>query len=129
MDWLNGFFKEAAQEPPDPTRARKQFELYLKADPKLRGLMIWDRNGIQVSMAGYAGPTPNGIRIGPVYTPPEKRNKGYASSLTAKLSQELLNMGYKYCFLFTDLMNQTSNHIYQQIGYNPVCDVDRFDFK
>ena len=129
MDWLNGFFKEAAHESLDPTRARKQFELYLKADPKLRGLMIWEKKGVPVSMAGYAGPTPNGIRVGPVYTPPEKRNKGYASSLTARLSQELLNMGFKFCFLFTDLMNPTSNHIYQQIGYNPVCDVDRFDFK
>src|SRR5439155_12731741 len=25
------------------------------------------------------------------------------------------------CFLFTDAANPTSNHIYQQIGYEPVC--------
>lgn len=128
-DWLNGFYREAVQESPDPDRARKQVELYLKADPKLRGLMIWEKNGIPVSMAGYAGPTPNGIRVGAVYTPPEQRKKGYASAVTAGLSQHLLDMGFRFCFLFTDLLNPTSNHIYQQIGYKPVCDVDRYDFQ
>ncbi len=128
-DWLNGFYREAVQESPDPARARKQVELYLKADPKLRGLMIWEKNGIQVSMAGYAGPTLNGIRVGVVYTPPEQRKRGFASAVTAGLSQHLLDMGFKFCFLFTDLLNPTSNYIYQQIGYKPVCDVDRYDFK
>ena len=128
-DWLNGFYRETVQESPDPARARKQVELYLKADPKLRGLMIWEKNGIPVSMAGYAGPTLNGIRVGAVYTPPEQRKKGFASAVTAGLSQHLLDMGFKFCFLFTDLLNPTSNYIYQQIGYKPVCDVDRYDFK
>jgi len=128
-DWLNGFYREVVQESPDPARARKQVELYLKADPKLRGLMIWEKNGIPVSMAGYAGPTLNGIRIGAVYTPPEQRKRGFASAVTAGLSQHLLDMGFNFCFLFTDLLNPTSNYIYQQIGYKPVCDVDRYDFK
>ena len=91
--------------------------------------MIWEKKGIPVSMAGYAGPTPNGIRIGAVYTPPEQRKKGYASAVTGGLSQHMLDLGYRFCFLFTDLLNPTSNHIYQQIGYKPVCDVDRYVFK
>ena len=128
-DWLSGFYRDTMQEPIDPARARKQVELYLKADPKFRGLMIWEKNGIPVSMAGYAGPTPNGIRVGAVYTPPEQRKRGFASAVTAGLSQYLMDMGFKFCFLFTDLLNPTSNHIYQQIGYKPVCDVDRYDFK
>ncbi len=33
-----------------------------------------------------------------------------------------------HCFLFTDLGNPTSNHIYQDIGYRPVCDVDEYKF-
>lgn len=28
-----------------------------------------------------------------------------------------------FCFLFTDLNNPTSNRIYQEIGYRPVCDL------
>ena len=79
-----------------------------------------------MSLAVSKGPTPNGIRIGPVYTPPEQRGHGYASACTATLSQMMLDSGYRYCFLFTDLSNPTSNSIYQKIGYRPVIDIDRY---
>jgi predicted GNAT family acetyltransferase len=83
---------------------------------------------LQVSFAGCTGPTQNGLRIGPVYTPPEQRKRGYASALVAALSQAILDEGRSFCFLFTDLANPTSNHIYQEIGYAPVIDVDEFIF-
>jgi len=129
MDWFDGFYREALQESQGPAKVRRQVDLYMREDSKLRGLMIWEKRGIPVSMACYAGPTPNGIRIGAVYTPPEQRKQGYATAVTAGLSQHLLDMGYQFSILFTDLLNPTSNHIYQQIGYKPVCDVDRYDFK
>lgn len=127
-NWFAGFHVEALQEEPDLKRIRKLLKAYLSADPKVRGLMTWEVEGQPVSMAGYAGPTPNGIRIGTVYTPPEQREKGYASALTARISQHLLDLGFGFCFLFTDLLNPTSNHIYRQIGYRPVCEVDRYHF-
>jgi predicted GNAT family acetyltransferase len=127
-DWFVGFHREALKEEPDLKRIKKLVNAYLSAEPHLRGLMIWEIAGQPVSMAGYAGPTPNGIRIGAVYTPPGMRKQGYASALTARLSQFLLDQGYRFCFLFTDLLNPTSNHIYQQIGYQPVCDVNRYMF-
>jgi predicted GNAT family acetyltransferase len=79
-------------------------------------------------LAGAARPTVNGIAIGPVYTPPQFRGKGYASSLVAKLSQHLLDQGRTFCTLFTDLANPTSNRIYQNIGYRPVCDYTVYRF-
>jgi predicted GNAT family acetyltransferase len=91
------------------------------------GLVFWE-DGEAVCIAGYGGPTPNGIRIGPVYTPPELRRRGYASALTAVLTQQLLDDGRRFCFLFTDLANPTSNSIYQRIGYRPVTDVDQWGF-
>lgn len=75
-----------------------------------------------VSLVGFGGPTPNGIRIGPVYTPPEHRGHGYASILTARVSQLQLDRGRHFCFLYTDLANPTSNAIYKRIGYERVCD-------
>jgi hypothetical protein len=63
-----------------------------------------------------------------VYTPPEFRGRGYASNLVAHLSQELLDEGRKFCFLFTDLANPVSNSIYQKIGYRPVSDSERWEF-
>ena len=80
-------------------------------------------------MCGVGGPTPNGIRIGPVYTPPEFRGRGYASACVAAASQLQLDAGRRFCFLFADLSNPTSNHIYQEIGYEPVGDVDRYVFE
>jgi predicted GNAT family acetyltransferase len=73
-------------------------------------------------MTGYGGPTPGGIRIGPVYTPPEHRRRGYATILVAELSRWLLGRGHRACFLYTDLANPTSNSIYGKIGYRRVCD-------
>jgi hypothetical protein len=71
---------------------------------------------------------PNGIRIGPVYTPPELRRRGYASAVTAATSQAELDKGRRFIFLFTDLANPTANKIYQAIGYEPVIDVDQLTF-
>jgi hypothetical protein len=91
------------------------------------GLVVW-WDGPAVSMAGFGGPTPNGIRVGPVYTPPELRGRGYASACTAALTKRLLDEARRFVFLFTDLANPTSNSIYQKIGYRPVCDVDQYRF-
>lgn len=127
-EWYEGFQRDTSNEKPDQAHIQKQVSAYLTAQPRQRGLMIWEVDGKPVSMAGYAGPTPNGIRIGAVYTPPDQRKHGYASAATAGLSQHLLEQGNLFCFLFTDLLNPISNHIYQQIGYRPVCDVDRYLF-
>ncbi len=89
---------------------------------------VWEDEGEPVSFAGASGATPNGIRIGPVYTPPERRGRGYASSLTAAATQDQLDRGRRFVFLFTDLSNPTSNKIYQAIGYEPVCNVDMYRF-
>ncbi|MFV9505878.1 MAG: GNAT family N-acetyltransferase [Oscillochloridaceae bacterium umkhey_bin13] len=93
-----------------------------------RYLALWE-DGEPVALAGATGPTPNGIRIGAVYTPPERRRRGYASALVANLSQAQLAAGKRFCFLFTDLSNPTSNHIYQAIGYEPVVDVVELVFR
>jgi predicted GNAT family acetyltransferase len=97
------------------------------------GFLLWDDGGETVSLAGWGGPTPNGIRIGPVYTPPELRGHGYATAVTAELSQRLLDGrlfdgGRSFCFLYTDLANPTSNAIYERIGYRLVAEASEMVF-
>jgi predicted GNAT family acetyltransferase len=126
--WIAAFSAEALgeREHIDPP---SWVEEALSAPASARGLYLWeDAAGQPVAFAGYTGPTPHGMRIGPVYTPPERRGHGYASALTAAVSQMLLDGGRQFCFLFTNLANPTSNKIYQQIGYRSVCDVDMWRF-
>jgi predicted GNAT family acetyltransferase len=91
-------------------------------------LYIWKDQDF-VSMAKKTRPTKNGIVLSLVYTPPVFRNKGYASSCVASLSQLLLDEGYKFCSLYTDLSNPTSNDIYSKIGYHPIQDSIMYRFR
>ncbi len=61
-------------------------------------------------------------RVGPVYTPPELRGRGYAGGATAAVSQAVLDAGATEVVLYTDRDNPTSNALYQRLGYRPVED-------
>jgi uncharacterized protein len=124
VTWMNAFFAEAM---PGANDSDAEGFVTRRLTHPDEGLVVWDHDG-PVSLAGFAGPTPNGIRIGPVYTPPELRGRGYASALTAALTQELLASGRRSCLLFTDLANPTSNAIYQRIGYRPLGDLSLWSF-
>jgi predicted GNAT family acetyltransferase len=88
---------------------------------------LWE-DDVPVSMAATTRPTENGISISFVYTPPSLRRKGYATSCVAMLSKELLRTGYKFCTLYADLSNPTSNSIYKNIGFEEVCDSVEYTF-
>jgi RimJ/RimL family protein N-acetyltransferase len=87
-------------------------------DARLRqqGLLVWDDDQ-PVSMIGLNPPVAGVVRIGPVYTPPERRRRGYAGSAVAAGSRRALAGGAARCMLFTDLANPTSNKIYAEVGY------------
>ncbi|HET9624591.1 MAG TPA: GNAT family N-acetyltransferase [Kofleriaceae bacterium] len=123
--WLAAFFAEATPAMPAPDAAALA-DQYLRQVG--RTAHVWEAAGEVVALAGTGGPTPRGIRVGPVYTPPAHRGRGYASNLVAEVSARALAAGRSFCFLFTDLANPTSNHIYQMIGYAPVVDVDQYRF-
>ena len=126
-DWWRAFEQEAHGETEiDEERNRRSLEHRL-ATPG-NGIALWEDGGEPVSLAGFGSPTPNGIRIGPVYTPPTHRGRGYASALTAHVSQAQLDAGRSFCFLYTDLANRTSNKIYVEIGYRHVCDAIQYAF-
>jgi uncharacterized protein len=128
LAWLRAFAAEAI---PDPEEAFERMERNLESrfGGEGGGFWLWQDHGEPVSLSGFSGPTPNGIRIGPVYTPPEHRKHGYATTLVADLSARLLDHGHRACFLYTDLANPTSNRIYVEIGYERVCDAMEFRFR
>jgi predicted GNAT family acetyltransferase len=85
-------------------------------------------DGTPASYAAMSRPAGGVVRIGPVYTPPERRRRGYAGALVAAVSQRALDGGAAHCCLYTDLANPTSNSIYMAVGYRPVADVTAYGF-
>jgi predicted GNAT family acetyltransferase len=128
-DWRMAFTAEAV---PHEATSRDEVESYARqrfaAAPERVGTLIWEVDGQAVSMASYGGPTPNGLRIGAVYTPPEYRRRGYASACTAATCEFILRSGRSFATLYTDVANPTSNRIYQAIGFEPVCDAVQYGF-
>lgn len=119
--WYRQFLIDVGMDPGSFSDAGQRWAT-VSLTTEVRKVYFWEVDGEPVSMIGVTGPTPHGIRIGPVYTPPEWRGQRYASKMTAVTSQQLLDTGRDFCFLYTDLGNPISNKIYQQIGYTPVCD-------
>lgn len=117
-NWLREFRRESLGDLPDGYDAPAELA---QRWPSMR-IWLWTAaDGLPTSMA-FAQPTAHGVaRIGPVYTPPQRRRYGYGSAVTAAASADILDRPSAAC-LFTDLANPTSNSIYARIGYRPVCD-------
>jgi GNAT superfamily N-acetyltransferase len=127
IDWTLAFAAEAIPEDAPHQNAEEFIDRRLASDTG--GYALWDDDGETVSMSGHGGRTPHGIRIGPVYTPPELRRRGYASALVGQQSRRLLEGGLEYCFLYTDLGNPTSNRVYMNVGYELVCESADYAFE
>jgi predicted GNAT family acetyltransferase len=120
VTWMRGFFADVHDDHGNPEQT---VERRLSAGQ----LWLWEDGG-PVSMAAHSLPVESVARIGPVYTPPEHRNRGYASACTAALTAQLLASGHR-CILHTDLGNPTSNSVYQRIGYRAVEEMIRYRFE
>jgi len=84
---------------------------------------IWE-DGIPVSQAVHGRSTPGGAVVNMVYTPPQYRGRGYATSVVAELSGSLLAGGKDFCCLFADSGNPVAQEIYRKLGYYDVYTFD-----
>jgi predicted GNAT family acetyltransferase len=110
--WAYAFHEDAATpEPVNPDKIRARIEL--------GQVWLWEDGGERVSMASRSDPAGGVARVNMVFTPKALRGRGYASALTAYVTQLVLDDG-QVASLYTDLANPTSNKIYQEIGYEKV---------
>ena len=125
VKWRSDFEVEALgfQRAPDegPASVRRMFE-------NRDSIILWEAGGEPVAWAVASAPIGGMSRVGPVYTPPEHREHGYGSAVTAAVSRHAMDAGAKDVILFTDLTNPVSNSIYQKIGYRPVYDSAELEF-
>ncbi|MET9959256.1 GNAT family N-acetyltransferase [Streptomyces sp. NPDC006326] len=115
LEWLEAFKREASV----PGAAS---EAALRDRLSYGGMLLWEHAGRPVSMAGFSRPIGSVSRIGPVYTPPAARRRGYAAGVTHAVSTAAYAAGASEVLLFTDLANPTSNGVYLRLGYTPVED-------
>jgi len=101
--WLRAFTEEALDDETPPSSNKVQGFI---SDGRV---FVWEKEGKPVSMAMKTRPIAHSITINGVYTPPEYRRQGFATALVANLSQHLLDSGYEFVNLFTDLGNPTSS--------------------
>jgi predicted GNAT family acetyltransferase len=120
INWTHEFYDDVGQHGMDPTA---NVDLRL-----LAGLYrIWE-DGEPVSMAKYTDPVEGVVRIGAVYTPHEKRRRGYAGACVAGLTEQMLESGFRP-ILYTDLSNPISNSIYRRMGYRAMAEVLLYKFE
>jgi predicted GNAT family acetyltransferase len=121
--WLADFAEEAGTVTDDPEKA---IERRLRSGGDL---LLWQVDDEPVSMCGRS-PFVNGVpRIGPVWTPPEQRRRGYAAAVTTAMCRSAFDAGAKACTLFADAANSTSNGVYLRLGFRRVGEIveARFD--
>jgi predicted GNAT family acetyltransferase len=85
-------------------------------------LYFWIDGENPRAMVAWGRETQSGCAINTVHTPAQFRRRGYATAAVATLTQTLLEAGLRFCCLYTDLANPTSNSIYAKIGYRPIRD-------
>jgi predicted GNAT family acetyltransferase len=119
--WFHGFHVDIGAE------MRGKPENDITPALEVGNVFFWE-DGQPVSMAAKTHATDKGMTVGGVYTPPELRSKGYATSCVAELSRNILRSGKEFCMLYTDLANPTSNSIYKKMGYKEVADSVQYTF-
>jgi predicted GNAT family acetyltransferase len=122
IEWFEAFGSEADAAP------GRRVEPIVDARLADGLLLVWDDDG-PVSLVGLNAPVGGVVRLGPVFTPPEHRRRGYAGTAVAVASRLALAGGAHTCILYSDLLNPTSNKIYAEVGYRRVADWEELAFE
>lgn len=123
VKWYHQFGEDAGLDPSPDDEVREKVKLFVDGGE----VFLWEDGGKVVSMMKKARPTAHGVTVSMVFTPREERRKGYARTLVYFATEELLKE-FEFCVLYTDMLNPTSNKIYQEIGYRKIADSVMLEF-
>lgn len=119
LQWADAFTDDVDEPRPQPDMVQARVDQ--------REIALWESDGAPVCMSGRSPAMAGVVRIGPVYTPPEHRRRGYAAACVGAHSKEAVDDGLT-CVLYTDLHNATSNSVYRSLGYRAVGEIVRYEF-
>jgi predicted GNAT family acetyltransferase len=122
VGWERAFVRDAGIIPQAGAEAERTIARRLDS----RSQFIW-QDGDPVSTLAVSPLIAGTVRIGPVFTPPEHRRRGYASAAVATACREALAGAAQRCMLYTDLANPTSNRIYAAVGFRRFADWEELE--
>ena len=121
--WYLLFSEETGIGTPGYEEASMKIEQFLDG----KEIYVWEVDGQVVACMKKSRPSKHGITVSFVYTPEEHRRKGYARTMVAEVTEELL-LEFDFVLLYTDLKNPTSNKIYSEIGYEQIANPAHLKF-
>lgn len=121
--WERAFVRDAGVIP----GAAAEAELTIERRLSQAAQYLWEDRR-PVSTLALSPAVAGTVRIGPVYTPPSQRGRGYASAAVATACREALGRGAHRCMLFADLANPTSNKIYAAVGFHHFAAWEELEF-
>ena len=118
IDWVSKFEIEVGM----PAGSSLEHEKWADRCIEQQKAYLAVKAGEPVALVCKSRLLPHGQIIGPVFTPTAHRGCGYASELTAHVSDTILANGKDFAGLFTQSVNPISNRIYVNLGYKHVGD-------
>ncbi|HEY2637364.1 MAG TPA: GNAT family N-acetyltransferase [Solirubrobacteraceae bacterium] len=112
-EWMGGFGNEVGLPLGDPAAWVGQ----ALGDERI---VVWDDGG-PACLVRWSPVALGRVRITAVYTPPERRGRGYAQATVAAMACRLLGE-VAGLVIVTDDANPTANGVYARVGYRPVSE-------
>lgn len=119
IEWMKDYDIESLGTPNDSSLEQRAID---DVNRRLTDNNSWVllSDGVPVSLSAFHSRLEDFIQVGPVWTPPEHRNKGFAKLLLIQTLAIEKNKGLKKAFLFTDLPAAMKAYIsvgFRRIGY------------
>ena len=115
-NWYAAFQRDAGTAPVDVEPVAR--------DHVAHGLVwLWvDEAGEPAALACRSRMVAGMVRLGPIYTPPARRRRGYGAAATWACTAAALRSGAEAVVLLVDQDNAEANRLYRRLGYRPVLD-------
>ena len=111
-EWAIDFGAESPR-PMDPRSLTRLSEHMLGRE----NLFVWEENEEVKAMGGFGRETPHGLVINMIYTPRNRRGRGFASALTSALVREAHRRDKEYCCLYSEFHSSIRPNLYERIGF------------
>jgi predicted GNAT family acetyltransferase len=110
VEWLAGFGRDIGL----PVVDAGSWVAQALADGRA---LLWD-DGEAACLVRWSPEELGLVRVVAVYTPPERRGRGYAQALVAEVARRVLALGTRRLLIITDVAQRTPRGVYERVGFS-----------